>query len=100
MAAVAAKNKQKRPASIQTGPKAKKTHVEKPEVSKGKKRSQPVTGPLMRRDDDESSTDEALEDEEEADIALGQDAEMDGTSHATKDPNGMYAKCSPSRESC
>ncbi|PSR81340.1 hypothetical protein PHLCEN_2v6419 [Hermanssonia centrifuga] len=87
MAAVSEKRTKKRPAASDAAPKSKKVHLDKKEKSsndKGKKRSVPVTLPII--EDAGLSSDEGFEDEQGDEVMA--EADDEGTFQPPKDPNG------------
>lgn len=102
--AAANKSSKKRPAASQAGPKAKKAHLEKPGKA-DKKRSRPVTAPVVAsasqtdsEDDlddlevDVGGDDEWVDEDDVQDAPMDEDAPPDPTPEAStqpKDPNGV-----------
>ncbi|KAI0339334.1 ARM repeat-containing protein [Trametopsis cervina] len=79
------KRKDKRPASSQGGPKAKKPSLEKSSSdAKGKRRSKPVTAPLHQEDEEDSSNDEEVLEQDDEDVVEGGEGLQPS---APKDPN-------------
>ncbi|KAH9837998.1 ARM repeat-containing protein [Rhodofomes roseus] len=98
--ATATKSSQKRPATAQAGPKAKREKKSSKHsgsvvaLDKGKKRSRPVTKPVLDEAEESGLDDSEADDFEDefgrnGDEAEGEDAEMDGDlkSAPSKDPN-------------
>lgn len=89
MAPVQTKTK-KRSAPTQTGPATKKIILadnsgsRQPTEKVGKKRSRPVTAPLVDEDEEDEEDDEGGEDD------LADEVPDEGDPQALKDPNGTY----------
>lgn len=93
----------KRPAPSQTGPKAKKAHIEKPLKTTEKRRSRPITAPVKSTSDSEADEEdwedeggEGGDNDEANENAVIEDdpGEIEPAAPIIpKDPNGLSSPC-------
>ena len=100
------KSAKKRSAPSQSGPKPKKVHLEKENTKSDKKRSRPITKPVVAQSsgsdsesDSENGLDEAdgaFDETDDFDVGEGAEQEMEVDQKPetkVKDPNGIYPCC-------